>query len=76
MKTRERVRRTTLHLASTNWPTATASMAVRVASWTVLRLTLVGVPAGHSHSAVGEGHQHAALHDAAAVVMLRLARKT
>src|SRR5262245_58151922 len=37
-----------------------------------LRLALVGVPAGHSHRAVGERHQHAALHDTAPVVMLVL----
>ncbi len=37
-----------------------------------LRLSLIGVPAGHAHRAVGECHQHAALHDAAAVVVLRL----
>src|SRR5579863_3352652 len=35
-----------------------------------LRLALVGVPAGHAHGAIRERHQHAALNDAAAVVML------
>jgi hypothetical protein len=29
-------------------------------------------PAGHAHRAIGEGHQHAALHDTTAVVMLGL----
>jgi tripartite-type tricarboxylate transporter receptor subunit TctC len=37
-----------------------------------LGLALVGVPAGHAHRAVREGHQHAALDDAAAVVVLGL----
>src|SRR5438270_5705321 len=37
-----------------------------------LRMSLVGIPTGHSHRAVGKRHQHAALHDAAAVMVLRL----
>src|SRR5882672_1343152 len=40
-----------------------------------LRLLPVRIPAGHSHRAVREGHQHAALHDTAAVVMLVLGEK-
>src|SRR5205085_4557530 len=40
-----------------------------------LRLALVGVPGGHAHRAIGERHQHPALHDAAAVVMLLLRRE-
>src|SRR5205085_8365514 len=34
-----------------------------------LRLLVIRVPRGHSERAVREGHQHAALHHAAAVVM-------
>src|SRR5712675_3389461 len=40
-----------------------------------LRLARVGMPAGHAHRAVREGHQHAALDDAAAVVVLGLRRE-
>jgi len=35
-----------------------------------LRLALVRVPAGHSHGAVRERHQHPALDDAAPIVVL------
>jgi hypothetical protein len=36
---------------------------------------VVRVPAGHAHCAVRERHQHAALDDAAAVVVLRLGQE-
>ena len=72
MKTSERVRRTTLHLALDELADLNGVDEMHVELHGRLRLPLVGVPAGHAHRAVGEGHQHAALHDAAAVVVLGL----
>src|SRR3954468_1024664 len=40
-----------------------------------LRLLVVRIPGGQAERAVREGHDHAALHDAAAVVMLLLGEK-
>jgi hypothetical protein len=39
------------------------------------RLPAVGVPTGAAHGAIGECHQHAALHHAAAVVVLGLGQE-
>src|SRR3569832_2533113 len=44
--------------------------AVHVELHRRLRHASIGVPAGHAHGAVGEGHEHAALHHAAAVMVL------
>ncbi len=71
MKTSERVRRTTCAFGFDELADLNRVDEMHVELDGRLRLALVGVPAGHAHRAVGERHQHAALHDAAAVVVLR-----
>ena len=75
MKISERVRRMTLAFRLDEFADLHRVDEMHVEMHGRLRLLPVRIPAGHSHRAVREGHQHAALQHVAAVVVLGLVTK-